>query len=201
MDIETINSVCIGWSTENHVQFFTEILSDQRINNVCVCGVYHGRDIAYIKYLALTLYNRDITIVGVDLFSDEPGTDWAENKRHMTWQQFCGMPNPTIEKAQSNLELLNLNNKVTLIKNRDAIFLDSTNEKFDFIYLDTAHDYDTVKTSIDKSIHKLSNIGLIGGDDFSDAGTWGVASAVKKSFSQHGLLGSCWYANAKDYIK
>jgi len=200
--IEDINNVCIGWSNNSHVQFFTKILSDPRINNICICGVYYGRDIAYIKNINNSLYNRNIKITGIDLFSDDPGADWEEHKKNMTWEEFCGMPSPTKEKAENNLKKLNLfDNNITLIKNKDSDFLEQTNEQFDFIYLDTAHDYNTVKVSIDKSINKLNNFGIIGGDDFADSSTWGVKSAVEKSFYKYELIGSCWYTNFRDYIK
>jgi hypothetical protein len=70
---------------------------------------------------------------------------------------------------------------------------------FDFIYLDTSHDYNTVKTSIDLSIKCLTKVGYIGGDDFADSSTWGVARAVKDSFKEYEQIGVCWISSLNKY--
>lgn len=198
--IQEINSICIGWSSNVHIEFFKDILSNKNVNSICICGVYHGRDIAYLKHIANTIGKKDIKIVGVDLFSDQAGADWGEDKKTLSWEEFCGMPSPTLEKATNNLEKLNLFSNVELLKVKDYDFLTTTKEKFDFIYLDTSHDYTTVKNSIDASINCLSEIGIIAGDDFIDSNTWGVASAVKNSFSDYIQFGPCWLSNRKNYI-
>jgi predicted O-methyltransferase YrrM len=137
----------------------------------------------------------------VDLFSSKPGKDWGEEKRSLTWEEFCGMPSPEMEKAKNNLTVLELFENVKLIKSKDSDFLKKTKEKFDFIYLDTSHDYETVKISIDLSRNCLNENGVIGGDDFSDSGTWGVASAVKESFENFTQHGVCWLSSYSNYKK
>lgn len=199
MDVARINKVCIGWSSQGHYDFFKNIISNDDVKNICICGVYFGRDIAYMRSIIKELGKENVKITGVDLFSPEPGTDWEEEKKNLTWEQFCGMPSPTMEKAKNNLIELGLFENVELIQSKDSDFLKNTTEKFDFIYLDTAHDYQTVKTGIDLSIKCMSENGYIGGDDFCDSNTWGVASAVNDSFESYKQHGVCWISDFSKY--
>ncbi|MBL0320626.1 MAG: class I SAM-dependent methyltransferase, partial [Alphaproteobacteria bacterium] len=92
-----------------------------------------------------------------------------------------------MEKARANITQLGLSNCVKIIKEKDEVFLKNCTEMFDFIYIDTSHDYDSVKKLIALAVGLLSPMGVVGGDDFSDEGTWGVKSAVNDSFTQYDL--------------
>ena len=91
---------------------------------------------------------------------------------------------------------------VRLIEADDALWLPLVENKFDFIYVDTSHDYETVARQI-KQVRKLCHENtVIAGDDYNDVEpTWGVQKAVREGFKSHKVLAEIiWFAGAEDYL-
>jgi len=103
----------------------------------------------------------------VDLFSDAPaGTGPRTRRERRGKRRDSGRPNR--ERALGNLRQLGLDASVTLVKSEGTTFLRNTPDRFDFIYVDTSHDYDTTVEHILAAVDRLTPNGWIGGDDFSD---------------------------------
>ena len=195
-----IDQTCVGYSLEAHWDFFRHILSQRPIRRVCVLGVYHGRDIAYIASILERLRRTEYHITGVDRFEDSACEDWPEDVRHLNWSEAGFGAAPTLEATRRNLEELRLAEHVTLHRGLGEAFLDSTPERFDLIYIDTSHDYKTVKQEIDRAVPRVTPEGLVAGDDFSDEDTWGVARAVRDSFASFRVHDDwIWWADPKAY--
>jgi hypothetical protein len=201
-DIDRINDVCRGWSTREHWAFFETLFRDHPgVRDVCILGVYHGRDIAYMATLLRRLKRAGYSITGVDRFSDGPMPDWPPEKVGLTWEQAGFGPAPVRERALDNLTALGLHEGVTLVPSDAVAFLQATDRLFDFIYIDTSHDYETTVAHIRAALPRLAAGGVIGGDDFSDEGTWGVRRAVQHCFTRfRGHKGSIWSADPADRI-
>jgi hypothetical protein len=196
---KSIDRVCRGYSTERHWCFFRRLLARPEVERCLVLGVYYGRDIAYMSAILQGL-GRSADVVGVDKFDDTPGEDWPSTLRQSTWREAGFGPPPDIESARENLSRLGFASRVRLHQGRAEDYLGTTNETFDFVYVDTSHDYATARKTIDLAVPRLEPGGLIGGDDFSDQGTWGVASAVADSFSRFELFSRwIWLARGEDY--
>jgi hypothetical protein len=190
----TIYRLCRGYSTARQWKFFRSALRDEKIRSVCVLGVYFGRDIASLSWL-LRQRGGNYRLVGVDLFADVPGADWPQEKRGLTWQQAGFGPAPDRRTVVQSLQALGLNEKVELVTHSAQHFLSETDKKFDFVYLDVAHDYETTAECIELALNRLNPGGLLAGDDFSNAGTWGVARAVEEYFPRRRLFGqSIWWS-------
>lgn len=198
---EHVDSVCIGYSTQLHWDVFHTLLADERIKKICICGVYFGRDVCYIASILNSYGRSDYTIYAIDKFEDAFCDDWPEEKRILNWDAAGFGPAPSVEKAQQNINALGLEKNIIVKKMRDVDFLSQTDERFDLIYLDTSHDYNTVKTTIQLAGSRLTADGIIGGDDFSDEGEWGVKSAVNASFEKYNLYGNwLWMGKGCDII-
>lgn len=197
---QQIDAACRGYSRRVHWDFFQQLLLNEKIRNICMLGVYFGRDIAYMQRILKTLGRTDCQIVGVDLFADVAGADWPDAIKGKTWEQAGFGPAPTRAAAMANLQALGLAQNVTLVQSKAEEYLASTNLVFDFIYVDVSHDYQTTLNSIDTGILKLHPQGFMGGDDYSDEGTWGVKKAVGERFPSHMLSGNwVWMAQQTDY--
>lgn len=105
---QSINSVCIGYSGNSHWEFFKMVLGKPWIKNICVLGVYYGRDIAYMANILNSLGRDDYQIVGVDKFEDSYCDDWPEEQRNLTWEEAGFGPAPTLNKTKANLFELGL---------------------------------------------------------------------------------------------
>jgi hypothetical protein len=195
-----INAVCPGYSGRAQWEFFKSVLAKPGVKNICILGVYRGRDMAY---MASILHNRgiqDFQLTGVDRFENAYGDDWPEELRGKTWQEAGFGEPPDLAAAQNNLSVLKVLSNVRLEQDRAEHFLETTPEKFDFIYIDTAHDYDSTLKLIELGVGRLAPNGWIGGDDFSDHGTWGVASAVGDSFVNFEVFSNwLWLARDRDF--
>jgi methyltransferase family protein len=196
---KSIDRLCRGYSTERHWSFFRRLLARPEVKRCLVLGVYYGRDIAYMSAI-LQLLGRSAEIVGVDKFDDTPGEDWPSTLRQSTWREAGFGPPPDIESARENLARLGFASHVRLHQGRAEDYLGTADGSFDFVYVDTSHDYATTRKTIHLAVPRLERGGVIGGDDFSDQGTWGVASAVADSFSRFELFSRwIWLARGEDY--
>lgn len=196
--VEAINAKVHGWSGNAHYLFFKAVLNAKPpALRVLILGVYHGRDIAYLIDLLKTYHaGRAIEIVGVDRFTADPCADWTPSKEVRTWETEVHAPPPNLEVAQANTA----DPRVRLIKSDDFQFLETTGETFDVLYLDTAHDFNTVIRQL-RQVRRIAKPGaLICGDDYSDRHTWGVKSAVQKGFGEnHRTIADwIWHARIED---
>lgn len=195
-----IDQVCIGYSGNHHWEFFNVVLQNTHIRNICVLGVYYGRDIAYMVSILESLNRNDYKIVGVDKFEDSAGEDWPDQLKNLTWQQAGFGAAPDIQSTRANLCKLGLDTNVYLYTDLAQKFLSNTEELFDFIYIDVSHDYQTTVEIINLAIDRIKPSGLIGGDDFSDQNNWGVASAVRESFVEFEIFANwIWLTTPSNY--
>ena len=196
-----IHKVCIGYSGRRHWRFWKHLLSRQRPKKILILGVYFGRDIAYLLQLG-KLVGHTPEILGVDKFEDRFCDDWPQELRQKSWDEAGFGRAPSFEAASANLRRLGHQlDRVRLVSSRAEDFLRETQEKFDFIYIDTAHDYHSTVELVGLSQARLEPGGQIGGDDYSDEGTWGVKSAVSECFSKHSTFrgSQIWLAKGSDW--
>ena len=175
-----------GYSGDKHFSFFKCLLAATEIKNILILGVYHGRDIALIADIAARHHpNRPFSIVGVDKFESTPCDDWPQASVGKTWEEAgMGRP-PSLEEAERNLEKYQKTADITLFKGTDEAFIQGTDRTFDFVYLDTSHDFATVWRQL-RTIKRVCKADtLICGDDYSDGGAWGVKRAVTLGFTKH----------------
>lgn len=182
-----------GYSGAIQYNFFQHILQEPWVKDILMLGVYHGRDLAFIADIAKDYPEREFTLVGVDKFSDTPCADWPKEKLGLSWREAgYGRP-PSHDSALENIrKFAGENVRLELYKQHDIEFLELETRKFDLIYHDTAHDYDTVRRQIGQVKKLCHEKTFICGDDYSDNGgqsNWGVKSAVNDSFTSHLVFG------------
>lgn len=186
-----IDHQCLGWSKLVHFSFFEKTLELPQVKNICVLGVYHGRDLAYIQAI-LSVMPKECDVTGVDLFEDVPGTDWPDGKRGLSWEAAGFGPPPSVMAASHNLLALGYAG-AHLVKCEAKQFLRDTQELFDFIYIDVAHDYQTTIDLIELGANRLAPSGILAGDDYADSETWGVKQAVDQAFPAATIIeGRIW---------
>lgn len=187
-----------GWSAGTHYLFFRSLFDAfPEIKTVLILGVYLGRDISFMLDCAK---GRELQVVGVDKFNAEPCDDWPEEKRGLTWEQAFGCSPPDAKQALANINA-QPPHQVRLIEADDAVWLPSIKGTFDFIYIDTSHDYLTVSRQIKQVRPLCAPHTIIAGDDYNDIEkTWGVRQAVTDGFTAHQVVGGIiWFAGAEDF--
>lgn len=180
-----------GYSDPRHYAFFRTALAALPIRRVLMLGVYFGRDIALLLEAAHRL-GRFLEITGVDKFSDDACADWPATLLGASWEQAGFGTAPTLEATAGILGPLAAPSHVKLVRARDEAFLAQCRDRFDLIYLDTAHDEATVLRQLRQARPLLAEGGIFAGDDYADSEHWGVVSALRKAAPGHLL--------AYDYI-
>lgn len=188
-----------GYSDAKHYAFFKSLFGRTGIRSILVLGVYHGRDIAFMQSVlagrTIALDGDAVWIVGVDKFTDTACADWPQERAAMGWDEAGFGLAPDFAAARANTA----SDHVSLIRSDDEAFLATTAMRFDCVYLDTSHDYATVKRQLGHMQRICAPGALICGDDYSDAGRWGVKSAVADSFNRSYLFADwIWFANLED---
>jgi predicted O-methyltransferase YrrM len=200
-DLERLAEMCRcipGYSDARHFQFFRHLLASTHIETILILGVYFGRDIAFLLEAARRA-NRRVTITGVDKFSDDACADWPEEKRGHTWEQAGFGAAPSLQAATAHINPFRAGAAVNLVRQHDETFLAETDARYDLIYLDTSHDYETVMRQMRQATQRLTRNGVLAGDDYSDAGTWGVRRAVTEAAPGHTVFsGWIWLATQAD---
>jgi hypothetical protein len=198
--MESIRRTIPGYSELRHYAFFKHLLTSSEVKKLLILGVYHGRDIAYLMDLARAL-GRPLQVVGVDKFSDDFCEDWPKERQSLNWQEAGFGTSPSFEAAQAHMARLGFSDSVKLVKERDERFLASCTERFDAIYIDTSHDYDTVARQVRQTVGLLTDDGLLCGDDYSDQGTWGVKRAISEFAPGHVVFSNWVWIAARDEIR
>ena len=199
-DDKAIAAICArvpGWSDARQYGFFKQTLAARpEISDTLVLGVYHGRDICFmIDILRRYHAGRYMRIVGVDKFSNERCADWPGWAG--SWEQVThGMPAPDMDAATRNIASV----QCELVKMDDVTFIDQCADQFDFVYVDTSHDYQSVKNVLSHLKPVCREGATIAGDDFSSANGWGVPQAVNETFSHFTLYaGWIWVTEPKHF--
>ena len=198
--MESIRQTIPGYSELLHYAFFKHLLACFTVKRLLILGVYHGRDVAYLMDLARAL-GRPLEVVGVDKFSDDFCEDWPKERQSLNWQEAGFGTSPSFEAAQAHMARFGFSDSVTLVKERDEVFLASCSERFDAIYIDTSHDYDTVARQVRQTVRLLTDDGLLCGDDYSDQGTWGVKRAISEFAPGHVVFSNWVWIAARDQIR
>lgn len=179
-----------GYSGDVHYAYFRMLLAKHELKSMLIVGVYHGRDICFIlDILARYHPERKMRIVGVDKFSDDYCDDWPISKMTLKWAEAGYGPAPSFEAAIRNTSKRPNGGMVELHQAKDADYLATCTEKFQCVYWDTAHDYETIARQIQASRAIADGNMIICGDDFADMHEWGVVRAVKEAFIGYNVFG------------
>jgi predicted O-methyltransferase YrrM len=162
-----------GWASfedQGHlINLILDNLSGTDKIKIAEIGVYKGRGTA-LWNVELINRNIDYEYYAIDNFEG--------SEEHKAWNDI-----PHYEHALSNLAPIK--HKINLIKS-DSIEASQTypDGYFDIIYIDAAHDYESVKKDILAWLPKLKTGGTICGDDYTP-GWPAVIQAVDEIFDKH----------------
>ena len=155
--------------------------------NFLEIGVFHGvtsRNVCEILYL---LHGEDFKFTGIDLFSHElvsekeyvPKTKFSNIFKTIYYNYIVRMDPYSI---QSVLKLLRKFQKnVNIIKGDSREVLKEISlDKFDYVFLDGGHKYETVKNDLENLTQIINNKGTIFCDDYDLTYASGVKDAIDK---------------------
>ena len=157
--------------------------------NFLEIGVFHGvtsRNICEMLYL---LHGNDFKFTGIDLFSHEvvskdeyiPQTKFSNPLKTIYYNYIIRLDPYS---HQSVLKLLKKFEKnINIIKGNSNMILKEIPSKFDYVFLDGGHKYETVKNDLKNLTQVINNGGIILCDDYNLS----YASGVKKAIDDYVL--------------
>ena len=166
--------------------FLLNHIRQKKPKNFLEIGVFHGVTSRNVCELLHSIHGNDFRFTGIDLFSDNTK---ALNDEHIPDTKFSN-PLKTIYydyiikldpySAQSVLKLLKKFKKnINIIKgNSNKVLKEINLEKFDYVFLDGGHKFETVKYDLESLTQIINNNGTIICDDYNLIQAPGVKSAI-----------------------
>ena len=157
--------------------------------NFLEIGVFHGvtsRNVCEMLYL---LHGNGFKFTGIDLFSHEvvskdeyiPKTKFSNPLKTIYYNYIIRLDPYS---HQSVLKLLKKFEKnINIIKGNSNKILKEIPSKFDYVFLDGGHKYETIKNDLKNLTHIINNGGIILCDDYNLS----YASGVKKAIDDYVL--------------
>ena len=166
--------------------FLLNHIKQKKPKNFLEIGVFHGVTSRNVCELLHSIHGNNFKFTGIDLFSDNtnalsdehiPNTKFSNPLKTIYYNHIIKL-NPY--SVQSVLKLLRkFKNNVNIIKgNSNKVLKEISLEKFDYVFLDGGHKFETVKYDLESLTQVINNNGTIVCDDYNFLQAPGVKSAI-----------------------
>lgn len=179
-----------GLKQKGSGDFFLDHVREKNPKNFLEIGVFHGVTSRNVCDLLHSIHGNDFKFTGIDLFQEEilkedyaPSTKFSNPLKNL-YYNYLIRKNPYSLKSVQKL-LKKYKNNVNIIKGNSLKILKEINlEKFEYIFLDGGHRYETVLEDL-KCLRKVViNNAVVLCDDYG----LNYAPGVKKAIDEYVLL-------------
>ena len=168
--------------------FLLHHIYQKKPKNFLEIGVFHGVTSRNVCELLYTIHGNNFKFTGIDLFTKDteilkdeyiPNTKFSNLLKTIYYNYIVRMDPYSI---QSVLKLLRKFQKnVNIIKGDSREVLKEISlDKFDYVFLDGGHKYETVKNDLENLTPIINNKGTIFCDDYDLTYASGVKDAIDK---------------------
>jgi len=167
------------------VFFLNEILK-RKPKNFLEIGVFHGVTSRNVCELLQQIHGKDFTFTGIDLFTTEselikdeiiPQTKFSNPLKTIYYKYIIRIEPYSKESVEKLLSKYKKN--VNIIKgNSNKVLKEISLDKFDYVFLDGGHKYETVLSDLKSLRNVVINKGIILCDDYDLTYAPGVKRAI-----------------------
>ena len=171
--------------------FLNEILK-RKPKNFLEIGVFHGVTSRNVCDLLQQIHGKDFTFTGIDLFTTEsqlikdeiiPQTKFSNPLKTIYYKYIVKLDPYSKESVEKLLSRHKEN--VNIIKgNSNKVLKEISLDKFDYVFLDGGHKYETVLSDLKNLNNIIINNGIVLCDDYDLT----YAPGVKKAIDEYVLL-------------
>ena len=171
--------------------FLNEILK-RKPKNFLEIGVFHGVTSRNVCDLLEKIHGKDFSFTGIDLFSTDneivkeeiiPQTKFSNPLKTIYYKYVVRLDPYSKESVEKLLSKYKEN--VNIIKgNSNKVLKEISLDKFDYVFLDGGHKYETVLSDLKSLRNVVINKGIILCDDYDLT----YAPGVKKAIDEYVLL-------------
>jgi len=173
------------------VFFLNEILK-RKPKNFLEIGVFHGVTSRNVCDLLEQIHGKDFSFTGIDIFSTDkeiikgeiiPQTKFS-NPLKTIYYKYIVKLDPYSKESVEKL-LSKYKDNINIIKgNSNRVLKEISLDKFDYVFLDGGHKYETVLTDLKHLRNIIINSGVVLCDDYDLT----YAPGVKKAIDEYVLL-------------
>ncbi len=173
------------------VFFLNEILK-RKPKNFLEIGVFHGVTSRNVCDLLEQIHGKDFTFTGIDLFTTEselikdeiiPQTKFSNPLKTIYYKYIVRLDPYSKESVEKLLSKYKKN--INIIKgNSNKVLKEISLDKFDYVFLDGGHKYETVLSDLKSLRNVVVNKGIILCDDYDLT----YAPGVKRAIDEYVLL-------------
>ena len=168
--------------------FLLNHVYEKKPKNFLEIGVFHGVTSRNVCELLYSMHGNDFNFTGIDLFSkntealkDEyiPNTKFSNPLKTIYYNYIIRIDPYSI---QSVLKLLSKFKKnINIIEgNSNEVLKKISLDKFDYVFLDGGHKYETVKNDLENLVKIINNNGTILCDDYNLSYAPGIKKAIDR---------------------
>ena len=171
--------------------FLNEILK-RKPKNFLEIGVFHGVTSRNVCDLLEKIHGKDLSFTGIDLFSTDneivkeeiiPQTKFSNPLKTIYYKYIVKLDPYSKESVEKLLSRHKEN--VNIIKgNSNKVLKEISLDKFDYVFLDGGHKYETVLSDLKNLNNIIINNGIVLCDDYDLT----YAPGVKKAIDEYVLL-------------
>ena len=176
--------------------FFLDLVYKKKPKNFLEIGLFHGVTARNVCDLLKKIHGVNFKFTGIDLFLEEnevskdefiPETKFSNPLKTFYYKYLIKLDPYSIESVKKLLRKYEKN--INIIKgDSNKILKEISLDKFDFVFLDGGHKYETVKHDLEILTQVINNNGVILCDDYNLSYAPGVKKAIdeyviEKSFN------------------
>ena len=147
-------------------------------------GIFHGVTSRNVCELLYEIHGNDFKFTGIDLFSKEsisenehvPITTFSNPLKTIYYNYIIRL-DPYTQKSVFNL-LKKFEKNINIIKGNSNVILKKITDKFDYVFLDGGHKYETVKQDLNNLTRVIREGGIVLCDDYNLTYAPGVKKAI-----------------------
>ena len=172
--------------------FFLNHILKKKPKNFLEIGVFHGVTSRNVCDLLYQIHGKDFTFTGIDLFTTDselikdeiiPQTKFSNPLKTIYYKYIIKLDPYSKESVEKLLTKYKKN--VNIIKgNSNKVLKEISLDKFDYVFLDGGHKYETVLSDLKSLRDVVINKGIILCDDYDLT----YAPGVKRAIDEYVLL-------------
>jgi hypothetical protein len=177
-----------SFKQKNIGDLFLDEIRKKKPKNFLEIGIFHGVTSRNVCELLYSIYKNDFKFTGIDLFSNDlkilkdegiPNTKFSNPLKTIYYKHIVRLDPYSVESVNKLLKKFISN--INIIQGNSNEVLKKINlDKFDFVFLDGGHKFETVKNDLENLTQVIINNGTILCDDYDLSYTPGVKNAINQ---------------------
>ena len=172
--------------------FFLKHVKEKKPRNFLEVGVFHGVTSRNVCELLKKVHGKDFTFTGIDLFTTDDNTVKDEiipqtkfsNPLKTIYYKYIIRQDPYSKESVEKLLSKYKNNINIIAGNSNKILKEISLDKYDYVFLDGGHKYETVLFDLKILKRVVENNGVLLCDDYDLT----YAPGVKKAIDEYVML-------------